>query len=550
MAVLAAATLAYLAVVVWGSSRLSPAYDEPAHIRSGLNMLTRDAYADPVAAPWTRPNPVHPPSDVLPALLALWSGQSLDCRGGSEVEFAHLRAARWANHLLGAATLVLVWLFARDLWGSWPALLAPALLAVQPIFVAHGTVVSSDLYGALGGLAAVWVVWRLHLADPVQGTSGGEWARVVLAGLVFALALLAKLSNLALLPVLLLAPLAGVVAAAGGVRNVPPRRALRTLAAGGMSVTGALLVTALVYDATHAVLPPLVIGGNTVELPFAHALAVCVQIAGNLKEYLYPPYFAGSIVAPSPQLYGIALAVKTPLGALVISLAALFVAAARVDVKGRRRGALLLLALVAGLVTVFTSRGFYLGLRHLLLPLVLLAPLAGALGAGAVRARKRRPALSLLVLGALAWAATDVARALPWTIEYFNPLARGRVPLVDSDGDWGEGLLALAAWQRRTSGDEPVWLSYFGGVRPESYGITYRGMPSPFSPVRQDPEGWRASDPAAVSGWVVISRTHLAGTYFATDGSSSDFYAAWRGRLPDRVIGGSLLVFDNRPARP
>jgi hypothetical protein len=546
--------LVHFCLVLFCSFRLSPAYDEPSHIRSGLNMMTREAFVDTRHAPWTRPNPVHPPADMVPALFARGNGQDPDCRATDEVAFRNILAARWANHLAGALVLLLAWLCSRTLWGPWPGLLAPVFVLVQPLFITHATLVSSDLYGALGGLVAVWVVWRLYVARseiiPACLADFGLrlWAGGAAAGLAVGLAVTFKLGNLILVPLLGLVPFLAALGSPG--RETEPwwRRGSRGLVAGAVACVVALAVAALVYGATHRLLPPLTVGGRPVQLPVGQALAVCASFAVDLKSYLYAPYFMGRIAEPSPLQYGVAFLLKTPLGVLAISAGVLIAAVSKARGRHQRRGVTLLLGLSAVMVLLFTTRGFYLGLRHLLLPIVLLAPLAGALGcagtrSGSARARWLAPGLAA---ACLAWGGAELVRTVPWTVAYFNALGRGQMALVDSDGDWGEGLVALGEWQRRHSPLEPIWLAYFGNVRPESYGIRYRGLYSPFSSVRQDPQRELARDPERIGGWVVISKTHLAGTYFAADGASPDYYAAWRRLQPDFVIGGSLLAFDRR----
>jgi hypothetical protein len=113
-------------------------------------------------------------------------------------------------------------------------------------------------------------------------------------------------------------------------------------------------------------------------------------------------------------------------------------------------------------------------------------------------ARTRRVAATL-ILAAVALQAVDVLRYAPDDLSYFNAFVgpdRSYTQLTDSNLDWGQGLLALRDYERAHP-DEHMWLAYFGGVDPRSYGIRATALP----------EG------ARVSGTVVVSATHLSGQY-------------------------------------
>jgi hypothetical protein len=106
-----------------------------------------------------------------------------------------------------------------------------------------------------------------------------------------------------------------------------------------------------------------------------------------------------------------------------------------------------------------------------------------------------RGVLIALVIGQ----AVDVARYAPDYLSYFNAWVRpeaGYTMLTDSNLDWGQGLLALRAYERAHP-DATTWLAYFGGVDPASYGIRARNL----------------DERDRVHGTVVVSATHLSGQY-------------------------------------
>src|SRR5690606_8949139 len=136
--------------------RLSPAVDEPSHIRSGMHLLTGGRYVDPEAAWWTMPDALHPPVDMLPAAVAWMAGRSPDFREDPFTQFHMVRAARWISHLAGAALLVMVLLWGRRVWGRAGGWLATVLVPAQPLILAHASIISTDLTMVTGAVAALW----------------------------------------------------------------------------------------------------------------------------------------------------------------------------------------------------------------------------------------------------------------------------------------------------------------------------------------------------------------------------------------------------------
>src|SRR5690606_2911730 len=112
---------------------------------------------------------------------------------------------------------------------------------------------------------------------------------------------------------------------------------------------------------------------------------------------------------------------------------------------------------------------------------------------------------------------------------------RGDAALVDSNLDWGQGLIALREFQ--TENDTgPVYLAYHGSALPSGYGVDYIPLPS-YHPL-PTPRG--AESQMARPLYTVISATLLRGLKL-----EGDPYASFRDREPIRVLAGSLLVFRN-----
>lgn len=528
----------YLALVVYGSVNLSPAFDEPIHIRAGMTLMTRAKYVDTEQAWWTGFDPLTPPIDMLPAALARLNGESPDYRDDFATAFENVIAARAASHALGMLTIVLVFFWALKLWGPAGGLISAATLALMPLFIAHGTIVGTDLPSAFGGLIAAFAIWKVYLerTSPHEYRDAGYWIGCALAGLAVGFAAICKLSNLVFFFVL---PAAAVWAA---WRNASERRArARWLVSGAVACLVGFAFASAAYGYAGLELSPITLGGREIRLPFAHTLVRSAQRMLTLKSVRPPIYFFGEIQPASPKLYVAAFLLKTPPAVLVV-LALGFIAAVR---KPRPRGLMYVLLLTVGLGAFFATRGFYLGLRHMLLPIAFLAIVAGALARANWKALPSHR-MKWITIALIAWAAVEVVVSAPWHLSYFNAFTFGRMAMVDSDRDWGQGLLALAEWQHDHSPDEPIWLAYFGNARPESFGVNYRGLLAPYSFQMRHADHARFRDPEQASGWVAISQTQLAGTYMHLIEESPDYYAKWRGIEPDFVVGETINIYDAR----
>lgn len=555
---LAAVLIYYAAAVGYSAPRLSPAYDEPIHIRCGMTMLTRSAYVDTQKAWWTGIDPMTPPMDMLPAALARWSGESPDYRDDFFTAFPHLRVARWANHALGVVLLLLVFFWGREVGGELGGALAAGLVAVNPLFLAHAAIVSSDLYAAVGGTAAAWAIWRglLKEADSPEGTLPGPLRpallRAAAVGVALGFAVACKLSNLALFAIV---PLALAIAAwsEDSERRMPMRQGLaRAALLSFVAISVGLVFAAAAFGFGRGELPPIQIAGRPIRLGFFHSLAYSAWTTGDIRGAHGKIYMLGRLEWPSPIHFAAAWLMQTPPPILALQALVPIALGMRIRREGRWAGIdRYLLAIALGLGVFFATRGIYLGLRHLMLPIVLFSILGAALARlpdltrpGGQRAG-RPPIAAFAVPLFLLLAAVEGARVAPWHLSYQNPITPPGLAFVD--GDWGQGLLALKEWEDRHSPDEPILLAYGGISRPEDYGVRYRGLLSPFSWATPDPALASTPAPADVAGIVAISTSQLAGIFMPSAGKDWNYYAAWRMTEPtEKIAGGTIYIYDRR----
>jgi hypothetical protein len=228
-----------------------------------------------------------------------------------------------------------------------------------------------------------------------------------------------------------------------------------------------------------------------------------------------------------PAYYPVAMLLKWPPIVLITAIAGLVLL-----IANRRRFPraaiidFILLAIfpVLSIVLAMNAR-LHIGVRHVLPAYPFLLLLAADAWWMAQQSTRRTLWTAVLVVACVANAA-DALRYAPDYLSYFTPFVRPSQAhnlLTDSNLDWGQGLLALRAYQQQHPG-EPISLGYFGTMDPFLYGIRY----TPFA------EGDRPT------GTVVISATFLSGQY----SSHADAYR-WLEQYPLKaVLDHSLFVYD------
>jgi hypothetical protein len=196
--------------------------------------------------------------------------------------------------------------------------------------------------------------------------------------------------------------------------------------------------------------------------------------------------------------FPVALAVKTPIPLLLLSIVGAVVAFA--DLKTRRdwRTAVPVAAALT-MLAISTTVRVDLGVR-LILPMYPLLAIAAA--QGAMRLWSERPSLAppAAVSALLAWSLVIVVRTHPDHLSYFNALA-GDHPehvLVDSNLDWGQDLYRLRDTIVARGIRDTVRVAYFGTA-----GVAAAGVPN----ARELGLHERAT------GWIAASETYLAGEW-------------------------------------
>lgn len=587
----AAASFTLCVLGSWGHSAT---YDEPYHLGAGVACLTqRDHRLAPDHPPLAQELAAFAalpriPADKLaltihpdfPRIDGYAYGRRLLFEGSREQGDAALHRARAAIALLAAAGVVLTWFAARTLLGEGAARLAALLLALDPAWLAHGGLVTTDMAAAASFLAVV--VSAAFAFAPAAGVRSAL-LRTTIFSLAVAALFLSKFSALLVLPVVALVALASIIVAGRGRRLRATSCAAVTLAVAGVVTIAAIwggygFRWSAVPDPARDD-PAFLIAqeAGSTERGFTEMLAPAGEAPSPLRapltflraHRLLPEafvwgmaetwyttrrrasFFCGELGEKGRVAYfPVAFLLKTPLALHLLALGG----AAALLLKLRRRGEptpaaaasggrdasadaserrLLQiggLAFVAVYVASSLTASINIGHRHLLPLEPWLAILAASCWPAATASRRW---LRLACAGALGWVGGSDAAAYPQWLAYFHELAGGAIGgrrfLVDSNVDWGQDLARLARWQDER-GLATIEFARFGTAPPAFYGVRARELPS------TQPFGGEPARPFE-SGVYVISATQFESVYFGAGRRES-----WN--------AGSVRLFQQLLSRP
>ncbi|MBU1102707.1 glycosyltransferase family 39 protein [Patescibacteria group bacterium] len=605
---LAGLMLAFMLVIAFFSMLDDSAImDEVAHLPAGYSYITQQDM---------RLNPEHPPliKDLSGGMVWLYSqitgtqinfpeqikAWQTDINGQWEFGFDFMY--REGNNadlmlLLGRIPMLLILLllgiyvfkWARELFGNNAALLSLSLFSFSPTFLAHGRFVTTDVAAA----AAIFIASYYF----IKWLKNPSAKNLIIAGLVFGAAQLAKFS------VFLLIPLFFFVAAVWILikwRQAKPelvfwKNVWKYL--GGLILlmaTGYIFVVWPVYI-FHTINYPIerqqqdtkfilssfglrpvanliyFLAGLPVFRALAQyglGLAMVVQRAagGNTS------YFLGEISAAGSRTYfPLMYLIKETLALHIFTLIALFVAIAgffknkifkplnfRLFLNSHI-AEILMLAFIALYWYTSVRSPLNIGVRHILptFPFVFLlisglivqwfklkptqenSLVEGAIGQPAKNQIGR--SIKYFIAGVLiSWQIVSVVSIYPSFLAYFNEAAGGPASgykyVTDSNLDWGQDLKRLSQWTEKNNIDK-IYVDYFGGATSEYYlngkFASWWGTRSP-------------QDLNATGGYLAVSATFLQGGRGKPAPGYKDQtgYYNWLNNFkPVTTIGYSIFVY-------
>ena len=506
--------------------QLGATFDEPFYIESGVHFW-REGDPGPLLSAGTMPLAVQ--VQTLP-LYVIERARGTPWIWAEDVA-AMLAVTRSGTLLFWWALLAYTLRLGRAVGGTWAGRFAMLLVAVEPNFLAHAGLATTDL-----ALTACLMAFAYHFRDG-RGQTWGR--RVGLPLLMFALTVLAKASAITFGPLVMMAAEAEHLARKGTWRDVRPLALARD---GAVIFAGGLLLAVVCCGTGGG--PSF--QGLLARMPAEHWLRPALAWVGALPLFpngLYalwfqidhafvgqPTYLAGIEASRSLWFYlPLLLLIKLPLPILFV------IGAAALMPRPRTAGALgLVLTVLALMVMVRVQTGIRFVLPLLALLLVVAAARLAALPEG-TGTRGRSAAVALLA----AWIVLGTARAWPDPLRYTNEVAGdtrdGYRFVSDSNYDWGQGLPELAAWQEAHGVPLSVW--YFG-TDPR-----YQALQ------RHDPRRDGLDAPALQGRHLAVSASLLYGGYLTTPGPGRDLMHRLRERSPIARTR-TFFIFDEASRQP
>lgn len=404
-----------------------------------------------------------------------------------------LQAARRPFPLVFGLLIVVVWATARALAGPGAGLLAAGLIALDPGFVAHASIVHTDVGAALTMTAAL--VLALAAA---RRSSPALW---IPSGLALGVALATKFSAVLLLPLFAAVPLLALLAEG-------ERRTVRSAATKALGVVTAGVIAlgllAAIYVVSMRAMPegkpsecvarflagrgasPHVVDRYarlSLALPsLGHWAAGLKGVAllseegrenvnffrGEISRYGFPAYFPASFVLKSTPAFLLLLVAALALG--------------RRELATYWVGSLLLAGSFYFAISMTSS--FNIGVRHLFPVYPLLAISGAVVLARRLPVRRFAPVVAALVLSA----GVSLASVHPLELGYFNFILgspeRGAAWFADSNVDWGQDMKRLGDYLRDTGTEAETTVVAYSGLATNYYSRSCRLLdPSqPISP--------------------------------------------------------------------
>jgi hypothetical protein len=473
--------------------------------------------------------------------------------------------ARMAASTFALLLALFVFLAAREMFGTSAGLIALALLAFDPTFLAHGAMVTTDVGASCFILASIYAFYRCVKAPSIS--------RVILAGLLAGCALCAKHTGILLflmLPALIVCEMIwGKSVAAGSATAEPRNPPASRLQLVGIFLAIGLIAWAVLWSfygfrynarpAGFALNPTFQTYLHQVSKPFE------VWVIGAFarwhlfpESYLYgiadiqqtadayTSYFFGKVYPHGTRLYFLGvLAIKSTLPFLLFVLVAI-VAVARRKLGHAREILYLAIPAVLYLAVAMTSN-MNIGARHILPVYVFLYVLIG--GAASILVRQNRR-WGYVVAVLLLWQVIASLCIFPDYMAYANELWGGSTQtykyLSDSNVDWAQQLIAVNDYLHQHN-IKNCWFVYFaeGEIDTHSYGIPCRPLPI------TETLWWVNEEldvPPEIDGPVLISAGDLTG--FEYGPAPLNPYEQFKSLQPIAVIQHGVYVFDGHFAIP
>ncbi|HEX3967138.1 MAG TPA: phospholipid carrier-dependent glycosyltransferase [Edaphobacter sp.] len=539
----------------------SQTFDESDHLFAGVEYWKRADFGR---------NPEHPPLvKLLAAIPLLPMGlkeprpvpipyfKAQDFMNASQMLYsgdadAMLMRGRLVVALSTLALALLVFFAAREMFDPLTALFALGLFVFEPVLLANGALVITDVPLACLFFASVYAFYR-YLRKP-------SVLRLALCAGATALAIAAKHSGALIVPTLVMLALADTFFLPSQTAvDLPPQSKSLRLRQLALAFLAIALVSYLflwaIYGFRYAARPGQLQMAPTLAAYLAgisHPLqksliAFCARYHLFPEAYLYgwvdillipgtrSTFIFGRVFPHGQWFFFPALfLIKTTLTLLILLLLLPFA-----RIRRHRREFLFLLLPPVFYMLVSVLSMLNMGVRHILpiypFCIILAAAAAASLTVRSMAGKVAVAALCLLTV-------VSSLHSFPNYLAYSNEIAGGpsrtyRIT-TDANADWGQGL----KWTRTYLDRHPApdcWFDYSNPtIDPAYYGIHCKPLLSGFGHlvgIKTEPI------PSTITGTVLLTATDESGLLWGPDKLNP--YHLFRGLTPDAKIGNIILVY-------
>lgn len=442
-----------------------------------------------------------------------------------EIVFAARMIVALATILLG----IIIFFVSYKWYGKTTSLISIFLFSLSPIFLTHGHLANTDVWMTLGYFSAVFsFAW--YLENP-------KLYKMLLAAIIFSIALLLKFSAVLLIPVFVLLWLVKF-----HTSNKDNKYSWKKF----IEVTFVFLVISLFIIWADYGFPMNFAPRSELNSVYSYTNKPLQILAPVLQHLPMPLYFKGLIMVFSSSLanrtafilghffsggvwyyFIIAFLVKEPLSLIILLFSGIFYWIFRKR-KLEFHDWVLIIPVSVYLLASLASK-LNIGIRHLL-PIypfifIFIGYFVSELYEKYKNASKQKFLIfNFIILILFVWYLFANISIYPYYMTYFNELAGGPKNgvklLSDSNIDWGQDMKRLANWLKEQNITEPIKMEYFwsGYLQPKYYGINFTTLEQN-SPLQK--------------GWIAVGASALQG---------QEFY--WLNNYqPIQIIGNSIYVY-------
>jgi len=389
--------------------------------------------------------------------------------------------ARLPVILVGILCGLLIFVWAKALWGEKPALFALFLYALSPDMIAHSGLATTDMVATFFIFLSCYAFWLFLKNKSFKNT--------VFCGICLGLAELSKYTAILLYPIflsvlifefflsikrersvylvkfLVIVLLSLVITWAGYGFDFQPMLKKDTMRVDEKIELAHNMAKKMGLSVDYKCLNNFLL---TVPVPLGAHLLGIMGVLRHAHEG-HSVYFLGKWTGHGSPLYFLtAFLIKTPIPALIFLILGIFIC-----MKQKPKMSTRFIFIVVTIFFVVSSfSGLKLGLRHIL-PIY---PFCFMIAARSEEFLRKR-FLNIFMWFLVGWYVISSLGAWPHYLSYFNEIIGGPKNgyryLRDSNIDWGQDLPALSAYMRKNNIKE-IALEYFGQADPSVYGVRCR----------------------------------------------------------------------------